>query len=205
MNGSRGRASLWRATTAGLLLLASLILSGCTAPRMATVDISAPSASSLPRPASPERDEDVADPRRVVIPAIGVDAPVRALEVNRDGVLPAPATNDATGWWRAGPEPGERGPSVIAGHVDSYRGPAVFYRLTELRPGDRISVARADGSAVTFTVYRIARHAKNAFPTGAVYGGTGDPQLRLVTCGGAFDSVQRRYLDNVIVFAARSG
>lgn len=170
---------------------------------MATVDVPVPPAPA--RSVASEPDEDVADPRRVVIPAIGVDAPVRALEVNQDGVLPPPATNDATGWWRAGPEPGERGPSVVAGHVDSYRGPAVFYRLTELRPGDRISVARADGSAVTFTVYRVAQHAKNAFPTRAVYGDTGNAQLRLITCGGAFDSVQRRYLDNVIVFASRAG
>lgn len=144
-----------------------------------------------------------ADPVRIVIPAINVDAPLTALELDRDGVLPPPEGNHMAGWWRQGPEPGERGPAVIAGHVDSYQGPAVFFRLYDLRPGDRILVHRADQTVVTFVAQRLERHAKNAFPTEAVYGDTPDEQLRLITCGGSFDQRARRYLDNVIVYARR--
>src|SRR4051812_24696573 len=146
-----------------------------------------------------------ADPVRIRIPAVGVDAPVQRLTVDQNGVLPPPDTYDGTGWWRDGPEPGERGPAVIAGHVDSKRGPAVFFRLPDLGKGDRIFVDRADGTIAVFTAQRIERHDKATFPTDAVYGDTPDPQLRLITCGGKIDRKHCRYLDNVIVFAIRSG
>jgi LPXTG-site transpeptidase (sortase) family protein len=142
---------------------------------------------------------------RVRIPAIGVDASVQPLIVDQNGVLPPPDTYDGTGWWRDGPEPGEPGPAVIAGHVDSKRGPAVFFHLTDLSRGDQIFVDRADGTTTVFTTQRVEQHDKNAFPTDAVYGGVPDSQLRLITCGGKFDRKAHRYIDNVIVFAIRSG
>ena len=145
-----------------------------------------------------------ADPVRIRIPAIGVDAPVDPLTTDRDGALLAPRTYGDAGWWRDGPQPGERGPAVIAGHVDSKRGPAVFFRLAHLGSGDKIFLDRADGSTAVFATKRIERHGKDDFPTDAVYGDTADPQLRLITCGGKFDRKARRYLDNVIVFAVRS-
>ena len=154
-------------------------------------------------PASPQAEG--ADPVRIRIPAIGVDAPVQPLTVDQNGVLPPPDTNDGTGWWRDGPEPGERGPAVIAGHLDSRHGPAVFFRLTDLTSGVQIFVDRADGTTAVFATQRIERYDKNAFPTDAVYGDTPDPQLRLITCGGKFDRKHRRYLDNIVVFAIRSG
>jgi len=146
-----------------------------------------------------------ADPVRIRIPAIGVDAPVQPLTVDQNGVLPPPDTYDDAGWWRDGPEPGQRGPAVIAGHVDSKRGPAVFFRLPDLGRGDQILVDRADGTTVMFATQRIERHGKSAFPTDAVYGDTPDSQLRLITCGGKFDRKAHSYVDNVIVFAIRSG
>ena len=145
------------------------------------------------------------DPVRVRIPAIGVDASVQPLIVDQNGVLPPPDTYDGTGWWRDGPEPGEPGPAVIAGHVDSKRGPAVFFHLTDLSRGDQIFVDRADGTTTVFATQRVEQHDKNAFPTDAVYGGVPDSQLRLITCGGKFDRKAHRYIDNVIVFAIRSG
>jgi sortase (surface protein transpeptidase) len=159
---------------------------------------------AAPAPAQ-KPDQPVADPVRLRIPAIGVDAPIDPLTVDRNGVLPPPATDNRTGWWRDGPEPGERGPAVIVGHVDSYEGPAVFIRLTDLRGGDQILVDRADGSTAVFATQRVEQHAKDGFPTQAVYGRTPDPQLRLITCGGEFEEQGRRYLDNVVVYADRSG
>ena len=140
-------------------------------------------------------------PVRIEIPAIGVRAPVIRLGLNRDGSLEVPRRWGDTGWWSGGSRPGEPGPAVIAGHVDSKSGPAVFYRLGELRRGDRIRVLRGDGTAAEFAVQRLERHPKNDFPTAEVYGRTSGPSLRLITCGGAFDRSSGHYTDNTIVFA----
>jgi sortase (surface protein transpeptidase) len=102
---------------------------------------------------------------------------------------------------RAGTRPGDPGSAVILGHVDSKRGPAVFYRLRELRRGDQIKIARADGSSVRFIVQRTEQYPKDRFPTDAVYYPTLTPALRLVTCGGDFDATAGHYRSNVIVFA----
>jgi hypothetical protein len=181
------------ATTVGIAITA--VLSGAACPPAAAPPVREPSVATAP-PAV-----QATAPVRVRIQAIGVDAPVVPLEVDARGALAPPATNEVAGWWRAGPEPGESGPAVLVGHVDSRTGPAVFFRLRQLVPGDEIAVDLADGSTVLFIVQRSERHAKNAFPTDSVYGDTPDPQLRLLTCGGDFDRSTGHYVDNVIVYA----
>lgn len=146
--------------------------------------------------------QQAADPVAVRIPAIAVQASTVPLGLRQDGTIEVPRDYQQTGWWRDGPEPGEVGPAVILGHVDSLDGPAVFFQLAELSVGDPIHVDRADGSTVTYVVDRIEQHPKDDFPTGAVYGPTTEPVLRLVTCGGTFDREARSYRDNVIVFAS---
>lgn len=141
-------------------------------------------------------------PVRIEIPSIGVSAPVDPLGLNRDGTMQVPADFARAGHYTGGPVPGDVGPAVIVGHVDSRRGPAVFYRLGELRPGAEVIVHRADGSSVAFLVERSKQVPKDAFPTEEVYGPTPGPSLRLITCGGTFDRSSRHYLDNVIVFLA---
>lgn len=106
------------------------------------------------------------------------------------------------GWFSEGSVPGEAGPAVVVGHVDSWQGPGVFSRLRELRPGDTIDVPRSDGTVARFAVDSVERFEKSAFPTGRVYGPTAGPALRLVTCGGPFDPQTRSYVDNVVVFAS---
>lgn len=153
------------------------------------------SPGAVPRP-------PVADPTAVRIPTIGVSAsPLTSLAVLDDGTLEVPRDPQRAGWWRSGPEPGETGAAVIVGHVDSRDGPGVFFRLRDLRAGDAIHVDRADGTTATFVVTRVEQHAKDAFPTRAVYGTVDAPALRLVTCGGQFDRGSGHYLDNVVVFA----
>jgi hypothetical protein len=117
------------------------------------------------------------------------------------GVPTGPRRWEEAGWYAGGTRPGDPGSAVILGHVDSKRGPAVFYRLRELRRGDEITVTRADGSRVRFAVQRVEQYPKRRFPTADVYYPTLTPMLRLVTCGGAFDRAWGHYLDNVIVFA----
>jgi sortase (surface protein transpeptidase) len=207
---NRGRRPIPSLIATGLLVLSPAVLGACGEPD-ATL---AHGRAGLGQPSTPppppvavtrEADEQVADPVRIRVPAIGVDAPVEPLELDANGVLPAPATADGTGWWVDGPEPGERGPAVIVGHLDSHRGPAVFFRLADLGIGEEILVDRADATTAVFIARRIAQHAKDAFPTEAVYSDTPDAQLRLVTCAGDFDGEQRRYLDNVVVHAERAG
>ena len=148
-------------------------------------------------------DREAAPPRRIRIPAIGVRARVGSLHREPDGTMQTPRNFDDTGWYEPGHEPGERGPAVIAGHIDSKSGPAVFYRLRELRRGDQIRIGRADGSLVRFRVEGLERWPKAAFPTRRVFGRTRTAALRLVTCSGDFDSSTGHYVDNTIVYAAR--
>lgn len=140
-----------------------------------------------------------AAPVRVQFP--GVDAPVLPIGLAAGGALVPPADVGTVGWFAGGPQPGDVGPAVIAGHVDSVDRPGAFFRLGSLGPGDPVTVTRADGSAVRFVVSRVARYAKSSFPTAEVYGATPDAELRLVTCGGAFDHAARSYVDDVVVFA----
>jgi hypothetical protein len=143
-------------------------------------------------------------PVRLDIPAIGVHTGLMRLALRPDGTVAIPPLDrDApAGWYEDSVTPGEAGAAVILGHVDSARsGPAVFYRLGSLRPSDRITVRRADGSTAAFTVTAATRYAKNRFPTADVYGRLSYPGLRLITCGGAFDRSRGSYRDNVIVFA----
>ena len=143
-------------------------------------------------------------PVRIRIPAIGVDAGVTDLGLASDGTIQVPSDPRQAGWYRLGPVPGDAGPAVVLGHVDSTSGPAVFGRLAALRPGDQVVVVRADGSQVKFQVDHLATFAVSSFPTEAVYGATPDPVLRLITCGGTFNRAQGRYLSNVVVFATEA-
>ena len=153
----------------------------------------APAAAPAPLPAS------------VSIPAIGVTSELITLGLNPDGTLAVPQPGpdyDKAAWFDGSPRPGDVGPAVIEGHVDSAaNGPSVFYRLGELAAGDRVEVSRADGTAVTFEVYDVRVVPKDDFPTVEVYGNTDGPELRLITCGGPFDSTAGSYEDNVVVFA----
>jgi len=139
-------------------------------------------------------------PTRLRIPVIGVDAPLEELALDAAGTLGGPVRFADAGWYAAGTVPGEVGPAVIAGHVDSKTGPAVFYRLAQLHSGDVVEVARG-GTWLEFRVVGIERYPKNRFPRYRVYGPTPDPQLRLITCGGVFDHARGSYLDNTVVYA----
>jgi hypothetical protein len=143
----------------------------------------------------------VAAPARIEIPAIDVSSSLVPLGLVADGSLEVPTDFTRAGWYTGGPKPGETGPSVVAGHVDSVDGPAVFFRLGDLRPGDEIRVQRVDRTEARFVVERLERFEKRAFPNETIFGPTELPELRLVTCGGDFDFEQRTYLENLVVFA----
>jgi sortase (surface protein transpeptidase) len=145
--------------------------------------------------------QEVAVPVRLRIPAVHVDTPLGRLGRTADGMIEVPSDFDTAGWFQDGPRPGQPGPAVILGHIDSKRGPAVFFRLRDLVAGAEVFVDRADGSTAAFRVTTTQRVPKTAFPTDLVYGPTLEPSLRLVTCGGSFDRTTGSYRDNVIVYA----
>jgi LPXTG-site transpeptidase (sortase) family protein len=156
-------------------------------------------------------DAVVADPVRVPaptaveIPAIGVASPLLDLGVTADGTAEVPDRYELAGWFEGGGRPGARGPTVLLGHVDSTTGPAVFYDLRALRPGDLVEVTVADGTVARYAVTGTERFAKDALPTAAVFGATTDDVLRLVTCTGEFDRGAGSYTDNLVVTAERTG
>ena len=114
--------------------------------------------------------------------------------------MEVPPEGFPAGWYTGAPTPGERGPAIIAGHVD-WTGPAVFYRLRDLVPDDEVTVARADGSQAVFRVTEVKKFPKAQFPTALVYGNIDVAGLRLITCGGVFNHASGHYEDNIVVFA----
>lgn len=144
-----------------------------------------------------------ARPVSLSIPSIGVQSrDLVDLATEADGSLEVPTDFAQPGWYSPGAAPGQLGPAVLAGHVDSRRGPAVFYRLGELRPGARVEVGREDGTTARFVVDKVERYPKDEFPTVAVYSDTSHrAELRLITCGGAFDDATGHYVDNVVAYA----
>jgi hypothetical protein len=139
-------------------------------------------------------------PVRLQVAAIGVDSTLMKLGLGSDGTLDVPPGGFPAGWYTGGPTPGEMGPAVIAGHVDM-KGPGVFYRLHSMKPGDQITITRADGSKPVFRVTRVEQYLKDSFPTKLVYGNLDHAGLRLITCGGTFNSQTGHYEDDLVVFA----
>jgi hypothetical protein len=155
--------------------------------------------ASLPRPVTPTAPLPVA----LQIPAIGVRTGLIQLGLTQQGTLQVPSSPSVAGWYTGSPRPGEIGSSIIAGHIDSYQGPGVFYRLRELHPGDRIYVRQTGGSLAVFRVTEVRQYPKAKFPTADVYGPVPDAELHLITCGGTFDYATHNYLSNIVVYSTQ--
>ena len=163
-----------------------------------------PAVSLTTQANAPSLDNGVlrSQPTRLVIPSINLDANfVTPLGLLPDQTVSVPDSYTEVGWYSGGVTPGEIGPSVILGHVDSKSGPGVFYSLGQLNIGDDIEITREDGTTVTFVVTKLERHPQSNFPTLAVYGPTDEPTLRLVTCTGAYNRGVQRYSHNLVVYA----
>ena len=202
----------WPAVLLAAVALAGLLVPGCGGP--ARSPAAAPSPHGGPATAAEPRlppgvsgfrsvrtYDQPAPPVRVWIPAIAVSTRLVRLGRLPGGSLEVPHDWDMAGWYKGGPRPGQPGPAVILGHVDSRAGPAVFFRLRELRPRDIVRVGLADGRMLVFRVQRVRRYPKDRFPAEAVYFPTLNRELRLITCGGEFDYASRNYRDNIVVYA----
>jgi hypothetical protein len=144
-------------------------------------------------------------PVSVSIPEIGVQSNLLHLGLNKDGTIQVPnliTSADDAAWYKYSVTPGQIGTAVIEGHVDSYRGPAVFFRLGALRPGNHIDVTLADGITAVFRVTGVREYNKDKYPANIVYAPANYAALRLITCGGDFDPVTGHYLSSIVVFAS---
>ena len=146
-------------------------------------------------------------PLRIIIPSLRVDAPVMRLGRAADGPIQVPplANHNLAGWYDRSVTPGQDGTSIILGHVDSVTGSSAFYAIKDLTRGELVEVVRADGKTATFSVDGVQEVAKATFPAGEIYGNTRYPELRLITCGGPFDTATRQYLDNIVVYTHLTG
>ncbi|MDT0547810.1 MULTISPECIES: class F sortase [unclassified Streptomyces] len=206
------RALRWAAASAliGVFLIYNSVDAASTQPSPSPKKPAASGPVLTPRPETAAPQEVRLGPalprspaRHLDIPSIGVSAPFTELTLDRSGVLIPPPSdnNNLAGWFNGGPSPGERGNAIVAGHVDTKTGPAVFYPLSTLKSGARVTITRADGIVATFVVDSVETFSKANFPDDRVYGQTPDAQLRLITCGGSYDRTVRDYTANVVVFA----
>jgi LPXTG-site transpeptidase (sortase) family protein len=161
-----------------------------------TGPIVAPPQSATPDP--------VAAPVTLTIPLIGVQTKLTTLGLAADGELQVPDSYSIAGWYTGSPRPGAIGSAIIVGHIDSVAGPGVFFRLSELKAGDKVYVKRADGTMAEFRVTSVQTYLKDQFPTEDVYGPVPDAELRLITCGGAWDAATGHYLSNIVVYATQT-
>ena len=192
---------------AGLMVIAagtaSLVLTRHSTPPMrppplGLYGVPAPVGQFVGQPSA--QGVPAARPVSLTIPLIGVKTRLVMLGLTARGAMQVPSSTTVAGWYTGSPRPGAIGSAIIAGHIDSLTGPGVFYRLSELRVGDRVYVRRADGTTVEFRVTAVRSYLKDDFPTQAVFGPTPYPQLRLITCGGAFDFATGHYLSNTVVY-----
>jgi hypothetical protein len=208
------------ALAAGLVVIAGattgLLLTRHSTPAMrpaaagvATVPAPTGPIAALPAPTGPivavpqsAAPKPVAAPVSLTIPLIGVQTHLITLGLTSSGALQVPSTTSVAGWYTGSPRPGAVGSAIIVGHIDNTSGPGVFFRLHELVKGDKVYVKRSDGTLVEFRVTSVQEYLKDHFPTEDVYGPVPDAELRLITCGGAFDPATGHYLSNIVVYAA---
>jgi len=179
-----------------VLVVGFTALVGCFSSTGTPADTPVPPSTYIPTSGTETR------PAKVSIPALKVESNVIDLGLQPDGTMQVPPDAKDTGWYVNSPVPGHPGPSVLAAHVNWKGEDGPFAHLDKLKAGDQVLVEDVSGAQVKFTVDKVERYPKSAFPTDVIYGDTPNPQLRLVTCGGAFDSAAHSYTDNIVVFAS---
>ncbi|MEU9747470.1 MULTISPECIES: class F sortase [Streptomyces] len=174
-----------------------------------TGDVAAVGRPVEQRPPAAKDSPEPAEPRRLDVPSVGIEAPVVARGLDITGAVEPPPYErpETVGWYGSGARPGAKGTALFVGHVDTRTEPAVFYDLSAARPGEKIRVTRADGSVAEFTIDDVRVYSRERFDARKVYGPheRDRAELRLITCGGTFDRKSRTYTANVVVSAYLTG
>ncbi|MFT7867704.1 MULTISPECIES: class F sortase [Amycolatopsis] len=190
------------ARRAGAALALVLTLGACSTPEQ-------PKAAPAPVPSSVPVTVPFKGlrPTSVNIPKIGAESSLLAVAVKPDGSISVPSVHTPmqAAWYKLSPVPGDVGPAIVLGHVDGDKKPGIFFKLKDLAPGDEVDIDRSDGKKLKFVVDRVTQVPKETFPRDAVYGNSDKPELRLITCGGAFDHAEHSYQDNIVVYATLAG
>lgn len=140
-------------------------------------------------------------PVRLMIPAIKVDTTIEHVGLTADGAMDVPKDYDNVAWYNLGSKPGEPGNAAIAGHVDSKTGPAIFWNLRKLKPGDEIIVVGSDGIERRFVVRQAKTYKRADAPLDQIFGPTTGAHLNLITCDGTFDRTRQEYDSNLVIYA----
>jgi LPXTG-site transpeptidase (sortase) family protein len=203
------RSGLARAGVAAGVVVLAVLAAACSAPTGPGPDdgpnLTSPTVSG--GPVTPAAALPDSPPTQVRIDAINATSSLVPLGLNPDQTITVPPVNTPlqASWYRLGPTPGAAGPAIILGHVNGNGKEGIFAKLNQVKPGDQVKVTRQDGKTAVFTVTKMQQIPKNTFPTVDVYGDTPDAQLRLITCGGGFDTAKRSYVDSIIAFATLTG
>ncbi|MGK3199917.1 class F sortase [Amycolatopsis sp. MEPSY49] len=185
---------------AGAALALVLTVAACSTP---AAPQAAPPATPAPASVPVSVPFKGLRPTSVKIPKIGAESSLLAVAVKTDGSISVPSVHTPmqAAWYKLSPVPGDVGPAIVLGHVDGDKKPGIFYKLKDLAPGDEVDIDRSDGRKLKFVVDRVTQVPKDTFPRDAVYGNSDKPELRLITCGGAFDHAEHSYKDNIVVYA----
>jgi hypothetical protein len=190
------------------LAVGLVALAGCASKPAPSQGPAQQPATSVPAPAAPAAQSAApvkpgVTPTDFSLPRLGITSSLVPVGLAKDGSMAVPSVHQPkqAAWFEPGPEPGQEGPAVIVGHIDGDHIPGVFYKLAEVHEGDQISVTLKDGRKIAFVVYKTESVPKNGFPADRIFGYTAGPELRLITCGGEFDSTARSYKNNTVVYA----
>ncbi len=202
--GKKAALLRWASYLLIFLGLAGTLYFGWQARKSSSIEPQSTFSVAIPTPAQvTPRTLPHSEPTHLTISSVGIDANVITVGKNADNTIETPPVlSDETGWYKYGPTPGELGPAVIVGHVDSYKGISVFWRLHEVQPGDEIDITRVDGKIVKFKVDALKQFDQANFPTQEVYGNIDYAGLRLITCGGTFNTDTGHYSENTVVYAS---
>ncbi len=199
------------------ILILAIIMQGCgsattaqsaiphAAPSVARSDHSPirPTATTSSSAVATPAQGAMTNPARLIIPSIGVVAPVEAVGILSTGDLATPTQNpwEHVGWYETGPRPGEVGSAVIDGHLDRPGGyPAVFWNLRALHVGDKVVVMDTGGKSWTFRVNRVALYPPQQAPVQEIFGNDAGHYLNLITCAGDWIPSQHQTTLRLVVF-----
>jgi len=188
-----------------LLLHEGLLSSQAPDPKSLTVSSQPAVTALIPQAlaANTSSDKPISpDPVMLKVPAIKLSAPIVKTGLETGGALHVPGSPEQTGWYSLGTIPGDIGPAVITGHLDSAQGPGVLFNLKKIKPGDEIDVVRDDGSIAVFSAEKLARYPQDNFNTQAVYGPINTAGLRIITCSGIYNKAAKHYSDDLVVFGS---
>ncbi|WP_347861101.1 class F sortase [Salimicrobium sp. PL1-032A] len=202
-----GIASLLLIIGGVVLILSSMDKERAESTSSGNSEVATSSGIQLKKEFSPSSDEKAestsptpGSPEHIRIPSIGVDAPIIATGLDENNEMVVPDNGEEVAWFEPGREPGEEGNAVLAGHVDDYSGPAVFFDLEKLQPGDEITITDERDMAWTFIVDKVEAYPLGEAPIRDIFGPEQGRKMNLLTCTGLYDASAGTHEERLAVY-----